>query len=100
MNRLLLLAFTLLFFGISVNTFAYTSPTHKDTIPLRDRQGDYLRDSVVNPFNLRDPGIITKKVEYDPPTNRYYITEKIGDEYYRTPTSLTFEEYSKWITHV
>ncbi len=96
MNRLFLLGFTLLFFGISVNSFAYTTPVDKDTIPLRDRQGDYLRDSVVNPFNLRDPSIITKKVEYDPITNRYYITEKIGDEYFRAPTSLTFEEYSKW----
>jgi cell surface protein SprA len=101
MNRLLLLGFSLLFIGILPKTFANVTPSKEnnidnDTIPLRDRQGDYLRDSVVNPFNLRDPGIITKKVEYDPTTNRYYITEKIGDDYYRAPTSLTFDEYSKW----
>jgi cell surface protein SprA len=101
MNRLLLLGFSLLFFGILPNAVANVTPSKgtrfdNDTIPLRDRQGDYLRDSVVNPFNLRDPGIITKKVEYDPTTNRYYITEKIGDDYYRAPTALTFDEYSKW----
>jgi cell surface protein SprA len=67
-----------------------------DTIPLRDRTGDFLRDSVVNPFDLRDPSIIQKGVEYDPTTNRYYITEKIGDSYYRTPTFMTFDEYTKF----
>ncbi len=68
----------------------------KDTIPLRDRTGDYLRDSVSNSFDLRDPAIIEKKVEFDPTTNKYYITEKIGDEYYRTPTVMTFNEYVRW----
>ncbi|NJN32973.1 MAG: hypothetical protein HC817_00665 [Saprospiraceae bacterium] len=71
-----------------------SSPT--DTIPLRDRSGDYLRDSVTNPFYLRDPQFIEKQVEYDPVTNKYYVTEKIGDYYYRTPTVMTFEEYTRY----
>ena len=76
-------------------SFANNDPSVKsllatNTIPLRDRSGDYLRDSVTNPFNLRDPSIIEKKVEYDPLSNRYIITEKIGDDYYRTPISMTF----------
>ena len=93
MNRkIYLLSFTL-FLGISFNAFAKTVT---DTIPLRDRGGDYLRDSVTNPFNLRDPNVIEKSVEYDPATNKYYITEKVGSEYYRTPTVLTFDEYMRW----
>lgn len=68
-----------------------------DTIPLRDRTGDYLRDSVVNPFNLSDPSVIKKAVEFDPLSNRYFITEKVGDEfYYRAPTVMTYDEYLDW----
>jgi cell surface protein SprA len=67
-----------------------------DTIPLRDRTGDYLRDSVRNPFFLPDPEVVEKNVEYDPKSNRYYVTERIGDDYFRTPTSMTFDEYAKW----
>ena len=93
MNRKNYLLSFLLFFSIATHLSATTKT---DTVPLRDRTGDYLRDSVVNSFNLRDPEVIQKNVEYDPTTNKYYITEKIGDYYYRTPTVLTFDEYVKW----
>jgi cell surface protein SprA len=84
----------LLILGFAATVSAANPPS--DTIPLRDRKGDYLRDSVVNPFDLRDPSAIIKGVEFDPTTNRYYITEKIGDNYYRTPTFMTYEEYVKF----
>ena len=32
-------------------------------------------------------------MEYDPKTGQYYIIEKIGDKYYRTPTSFTRDEF-------
>jgi cell surface protein SprA len=83
-----------LFLGFIASISAANPAT--DTIPLRDRTGDYLRDSVVNPFDLRDPSIIQKGVEYDPLSNRYYITEKIGDDYFRTPTFMTADEYMKF----
>ncbi len=67
-----------------------------DTVPLTDRVGDYLRDSSTNPFYLRDPDFIDKKIEYDPATNGYFVTEKIGDDYYRVPTQLTYSEYLKY----
>ena len=84
------------FFLILGVTAQLSANVKTDTIPLRDRTGDYLRDSVANSFNLRDPDIIEKNVEYDPVTNKYYVTERIGDYYYRTPTVLTFDEYVKW----
>ena len=88
-----LLGFTLF---LSFTTTISAANPSTDTLPLRDRKGDYLRDSVVNPFDLRDPSTVEKGVEYDPTTNRYYITEKIGDNYYRTPTFMTFDEYMKF----
>ncbi|TVR81057.1 MAG: cell surface protein SprA [Saprospirales bacterium] len=62
---------------------------------LRDRSGDFLR-SGRNPFDLRDPAIIEQEVEYDPVTNRYYLLERIGDDYFRSPTYMTFQEYMEW----
>ena len=67
-----------------------------DTIPLRDRTEDFVTDPNKNPFDLKDPNAIEQNVEYDPETNRYVITEKIGDFNFRPPTYLTFEEYMEW----
>ena len=67
-----------------------------DTIPLKDRVGNFLTNKNTNPFDLKDPGIIEKKVEYDPITDRYIVTETIGGENYRNPTYLTFDQYMKY----
>ncbi len=67
--------------------------TKQDTIPLEDRTGDFINNPSTNPFDLNDPSIIKKEVEYDPETNLYIITERIGDDYFRAPTYMTFEEY-------
>ncbi|MCE2788282.1 MAG: cell surface protein SprA [Saprospiraceae bacterium] len=65
---------------------------YTDTIPLEDRKDDYITDKKYNPFDILTKEI-NQKVEYDPETGQYVILEKIGDEYYRTPTYMTFEEY-------
>jgi cell surface protein SprA len=97
-NRLflgqILLGFTFL---VGAATTAEAKTTLTDTIPLRDRTGDYLRDSVVHPFNLSDPSVINKSVEYDPISNQYIINEKVGDDFYfRAPTAMTYDEYLNW----
>jgi len=66
----------------------------QDTIP--ERYGSFITSPNQNPFDLKDPSIIEQEVEYDPVTNRYIITEKIGDDYYRAPTYMTFEEYQEY----
>ena len=63
-----------------------------DTIPITDNYGDHITDPNKNPFDITS-NVIEQKVEYDPESGQYIIFEKIGDEYYRTPTYLTFEEY-------
>ena len=65
----------------------------QDTIPLNDRQGDFLTTPSTNPFDLNDPASIDQNVEYDPETNSYIVTETIGEGFFRSPTYLTFEEY-------
>jgi len=34
-------------------------------------------------------------VEYDPKTKRYYLVEKIGNRYYRSPSYLTYDEFQR-----
>ncbi|MDX1684555.1 MAG: cell surface protein SprA [Saprospiraceae bacterium] len=72
------------------------SEVYNDTIPVKDRSGDFINSPQNNPFDLDDPSLIEKNVEYDPVTDRYIITETIGDEYFRAPTYMTFEEYMEY----
>src|SRR5882757_4318376 len=60
--------------------------------PLHDRRGDPFTNRSRNPFDLKDPANIRDSIEYDPVTKHYYIVEKIGNQYYRKPTYLTFDE--------
>lgn len=67
-----------------------------DTIPVQDRQGDFITDPNPNPFDLKDPASIERNVEFDPETGQYIVTEKIGPFDFRPPTYLTFEEYLEY----
>ncbi len=74
-----------------------TIAANPDTLPpLSERYDDFLQFGNSNPFDLRDPKAIEQNVEYDPTSNRYILTEKIGEEFYRAPTYMTFEEYARW----
>ncbi len=69
----------------------------QDTLPpIKDRQGDYINNKPQNPFDLKDPSSVEKSIDYDPETGQYIITEKIGDDYFRPPTYMTFEEYMEY----
>ncbi|MBC7777956.1 MAG: cell surface protein SprA, partial [Phycisphaerae bacterium] len=68
-----------------------------DTVPpLNERYDDFINAGGNNPVDLHDPKAIDKQVEYDAVTNRYIVTERIGDDFYRAPTYMTFEEYVRW----
>ena len=67
-----------------------------DTLPLKERYGDFLNNRYRSPFDLKDPAIVEKNVEYDPKTNQYIVTEKIGEDYFRMPTYMTAQEYYKY----
>jgi cell surface protein SprA len=75
-----------------------TAPFQKaDTLkyPIQDRRGDKFTYPSNNPFDLKNPSNITDSVEYDPKTRRYYVLEKIGSKWYRTPTYYTYEEFQQ-----
>jgi cell surface protein SprA len=78
-----------------MTSFSQTNPGKGDSLrfPLQDRRGDKISQSKRNPFDLRDPSNFSDSVSYDPKTKQYYIYEKIGNKYFRKPTSLSFDEY-------
>ena len=61
--------------------------------PLVDRRGDPYTYQRKNTFDFNDTAFIRRSVEYDPKTKQYYIIERIGNTYYRTPTSFSMEEF-------
>jgi cell surface protein SprA len=61
--------------------------------PLSDRRGDPYSYPGRTSFDFRDTAFIKKNIEYDPKTKQYYIIEKIGTQYYRTPVSFSMEEF-------
>lgn len=69
--------------------------TDQDTskYPLRDRRGDPYTYPSRNSFDLKDTAFIKREVEYDPETKQYYIVEKIGNRYYRTPMTFSMKEF-------
>ena len=69
---------------------------NNDTIPFNERYDDFINNPNSNPFYLADPSIIEQNVEYDPATGMYIISEKIGDDYFRMPSYMTFNEYMDW----
>jgi cell surface protein SprA len=112
MRRPVISAFLLFIIGVSYATWATldiqidvpwllkvigdpASTTELDTIPFKDRTENDMGQRV-NPIDLRDPNIIEKEVEYDPASNMYIIRERIGNDFYRAPTYMTFDEYMDW----
>ncbi len=76
------------------------SPSNKkDSLkfPIYDKlSSNPLDKSYSHSMDLNDPSNISKSLEYDPNEQKYYLSEKIGDEYYRNPSYLTLEEYIKY----
>lgn len=75
---------------------AVKTDSPKLIFPIYDRTGDPLLDRTPSSIDLNDPSNVNKSVEYDPVENRYYLSEKIGDQFYRNPSYMTLDEYLKY----
>jgi cell surface protein SprA len=63
--------------------------------PINDRRGDPVSNYRQSTYDLKNPANLRDSVVYDPKTKRYTVYEKIGNKYYRTPTTYSFDEYWK-----
>ena len=61
--------------------------------PIHDTHSDFMSSGHKSTFDFKKPSNITDSVGYDPETHLYTLYEKIGNRYYRTPTTYTFDEY-------
>ena len=61
--------------------------------PITDRRGDFISGGSKSTYDFKKPLNITDSVAYDFRTQLYTVYEKIGNKYYRTPTTYTSEEY-------
>lgn len=69
------------------------STQNRDTSKYRDRYGDPYTYPNRNPFDLQDTSFIKRTIQYDPVTKQYYIIEKTGNQYYRTPATFSMQEF-------
>jgi cell surface protein SprA len=69
---------------------------HNLRFPIHDKTGDPQVDQMPSSIDLKDPPNLRKSVDYDPAQQRYYINDKIGDEFFRNPTYMTMDEYLKY----
>jgi len=80
--------------GNNLPSFLNNSNT-ADTLPypIHERRGDIISDNKKSTFDFKTPPNISDSVAYDFRTRLYTVYEKIGDKFYRTPTTYTFDEY-------
>ncbi|MEO6675621.1 MAG: cell surface protein SprA, partial [Ginsengibacter sp.] len=93
----LLLAFPAKVSGAELNTnHFYQDTTYRknDSLhyPIHDRRGDFV-SSPKSPIDLNPPSNIQDSIVYDAASRTYIVYEKIGNKYYRTPTSYTSAEF-------
>ena len=62
---------------------------------IKDRRGDFLSQPSNNPFDLRDPNLIKRNIEYDPATKQYFIREFVNGRSTKVPTGLSFNDFWK-----
>ena len=62
---------------------------------LQDRRGDPYTYPQRNAFDLRDTAFIKRRVEYDPATKQYYVTETLGNRSYRAPMPFSQDEFTR-----
>lgn len=61
--------------------------------PIYDRVTDFLTTPNENSFDLHDPSNINQDIQYDPQSQQYIINETIGNDFYRDPTYMSFEDF-------
>ncbi|RQO31778.1 cell surface protein SprA [Taibaiella sp. KBW10] len=74
------------------------SPSDTLKFPTPDKKTAGPDTSAASRFGLSDPKNLKKEVEYDPDSNKYIFTEKIGGENVKDPYVMDFNEYYKYQT--
>ena len=74
-------------------THAQQNPGDSLRYPLTDRRGDPYTYPNRNTLDFKDTSYLKRNIIYDPKTKEYYVEEKIGTQWYRTPVSISKEDF-------
>ncbi len=81
----------------SKDSLAKSDTARKLKFPIYDRTGDPVIDKDIPPsIDLNDPKNESRGFEYDPDSNRYNYSDRLGSDFLRNPTYLTLDEYQKY----
>jgi len=69
------------------------NPSQQLPYPISDRRGDDLTGNNYNTYNSFQPSNQMDSVVYDYESKRYVVYEKIGNRFFRTPVTYSFDEY-------
>lgn len=64
----------------------------------KEEPGSFVQETNENRYILPPPSNIERKVEYDPKTNKYIITEKVNGVNVKPPMYMTFDEYAEYVS--
>jgi cell surface protein SprA len=86
---------TIVFSSLYTEARAGYEQNSPDTLkyPLTDRRADPYTNRNRNTFDFSDTAYLKRNIEYDPVTKQYFIIEKIGNQYYRTPMTFSMREF-------
>ena len=79
--------------GFSANQNGRDTPPPVLHYPIQDSRGDAVSSGNKGTYYLPNPANFNDSVVYNPINRTYTVYEKIGNKYYRTPTTYTFDEY-------
>jgi cell surface protein SprA len=90
-----------LLFLLSIGGLTPVIAQNADTTGLKYPFTDEIRfpfsnSGVSSPLFLKNPSNITQTIVYDPITNQYVFSEKIGRLNFRPPSSMSFGEYMQY----
>ncbi len=72
------------------------SPEVELKYPFPDYEIDPNPNVAPSGIHLNNPSNIKHDIDYDPATGNYNITDKIGNQDFRSPTYLTFNEFQEY----
>lgn len=64
--------------------------------PFHDRYADpYSSQAPTSPLYMGNPSNVQTTIQYNPDERQYDIFEKVGEEFFRNPSYMTFEEFKE-----
>ena len=76
--------------------FQQTNPTDSLRFPFKDQENVVNPNQEKSPLHLENPSNVKDTTEYDPSTNEYIISKKIGELDYRPSQRMSLEEYKEY----